>query len=608
MGGFVDSAADFAGDIVGGAADAIGDVAGGVADFAGDVVQDFGPEIATAIAIYYLGPAALTAEGAAAAGAAETFGSSTAAEILSNQAASAAFNSGLGTIGSSFLPGGVPGGGYQGGFIKTGIEGLDTALNIAKSGYDVYNALNQSSPQALRPIPQQIPSLTYQQTSSGENVDSNAFGQGLQYSFIAGLPEINDITDIITKSVSGLGNILMNAFGTENLSEVIKKYGPAILSVIGGKLSYDDQKRINDIVMGVYNKYNVGTELKGLQYRTGQGLAALPVLRGGKPLGSQTVSTAPQRTAADVVVRPKAQEGGIMQTLPMDYGRALQIPAQQQTMFTPTGSAESNPLLNYGQTNLGKAGGTPLIRNNFQEGGLSDFYKGEEPIIPRIENIGGLLDQAEKSIGEPTNNFTSPLATTFSRFGMQEGGSTKQEMEDVKEFYYGRKRDEMEDLLDEYQRFKMRKDYQRKYPRDEARNGGRMGYAIGSTQQPMQIQPMNRTQGIGKSLVANAMKDPKFMQILQQVKAGKTQGRPGYKLGSLPMRTNQAGITEIDYRQKGGFVPPIGVKEKADDIPAMLSNNEFVFTANAVRGAGGGSVKKGAERMYGLMKQLEGKA
>jgi len=608
MGGFVDSAADFAGDIVGGAADAIGDVAGGVADFAGDVVKDFGPEIATAIALYYMGPAALTAEGAAAAGAAETFGSSTAAEILSNQAASAAFNSGLGTIGSSFLPGGVPGGGYQGGFIKTGIEGLDTALNIAKSGYDVYNALNQSSPQALRPIPQQIPSLTYQQTSSGENVDPNAFGQGLQYSFIAGLPEINDITDIITKSVSGLGNILMNAFGTENLSEVIKKYGPAVLAVIGGKLSYDDQKRINDIVMGVYNKYNVGTELKGLQYRTGQGLAALPVLRGGRPLGSQTVSTAPQRTAADVVVRPKAQEGGIMQTLPMDYGRALQIPAQQQTMFTPTGSATSNPLLNYGQTNLGKAGGTPLIRNNFQEGGLSDFYKGEEPIIPRIENIGGLLDQAEKSIGEPTNNFTSPLATTFSRFGMQEGGSTKQEMEDVKEFYYGRKRDEMEDLLDEYQRFKMRKDYQRKYPRDEARNGGRMGYAIGSTQQPMQMQPMNRTQGIGKSLVANAMKDPRFMQILQQVKAGKTQGRPGYKLGSLPMRTNQAGITEIDYRQKGGFVPPIGVKEKADDIPAMLSNNEFVFTANAVRGAGGGSVKKGAERMYGLMKQLEGKA
>jgi hypothetical protein len=85
-------------------------------------------------------------------------------------------------------------------------------------------------------------------------------------------------------------------------------------------------------------------------------------------------------------------------------------------------------------------------------------------------------------------------------------------------------------------------------------------------------------------------------------------GRIGYEYGSMPMgepRTNPEGIMELDYRRKGGFVPPIGIKEKADDIPAMLSNNEFVFTANAVRNAGRGDVNKGAKRMYGLMKQLE---
>jgi hypothetical protein len=78
--------------------------------------------------------------------------------------------------------------------------------------------------------------------------------------------------------------------------------------------------------------------------------------------------------------------------------------------------------------------------------------------------------------------------------------------------------------------------------------------------------------------------------------------------GTMPMgepRKNPAGIMELDYRAKGGFVPPVGIKEKADDIPAMLSNNEFVFTADAVRNAGGGNVNKGAQRMYGLMKQLE---
>jgi hypothetical protein len=85
-------------------------------------------------------------------------------------------------------------------------------------------------------------------------------------------------------------------------------------------------------------------------------------------------------------------------------------------------------------------------------------------------------------------------------------------------------------------------------------------------------------------------------------------GRPGAMQGGLMdlnIRTNPQGVKELDYRQEGGFVPPIGIKEKADDIPAMLSNNEFVFTADAVRGAGNGNVNQGAKRMYTLMKKLE---
>jgi hypothetical protein len=61
---------------------------------------------------------------------------------------------------------------------------------------------------------------------------------------------------------------------------------------------------------------------------------------------------------------------------------------------------------------------------------------------------------------------------------------------------------------------------------------------------------------------------------------------------------------EMDFRQEGGFVP-IGRMEKADDVPARLSKNEFVFTADAVRNAGGGDVDKGAEVMYNTMKNLE---
>ena len=65
------------------------------------------------------------------------------------------------------------------------------------------------------------------------------------------------------------------------------------------------------------------------------------------------------------------------------------------------------------------------------------------------------------------------------------------------------------------------------------------------------------------------------------------------------------GGREMDMRG-GGFIP-IGAKERADDVPARLSKNEFVMTADAVRAAGGGSINKGAKRMYDLMNKLESK-
>ena len=109
----------------------------------------------------------------------------------------------------------------------------------------------------------------------------------------------------------------------------------------------------------------------------------------------------------------------------------------------------------------------------------------------------------------------------------------------------------------------------------------------------------------------------KFDDFLRQNKA--KGGRIGYAMGDsaednamqaagimdLPLNRNKAGVTELDLRKTGGFIPPVGIKEKADDIPAMLSNNEFVFTADAVRGMGDGNVNLGAQRMYDMMKKLE---
>jgi len=109
--------------------------------------------------------------------------------------------------------------------------------------------------------------------------------------------------------------------------------------------------------------------------------------------------------------------------------------------------------------------------------------------------------------------------------------------------------------------------------RAPARYGGRMNYAYGNSVQD----------GI---MAAPQIADQMEMPV----------GNP---------RQNQQGIAELDYRDQGGFVPPIGIKEKEDDIPAMLSNNEFVFTADAVRNAGDGDVNEGARKMYTMMKQLE---
>jgi hypothetical protein len=86
-------------------------------------------------------------------------------------------------------------------------------------------------------------------------------------------------------------------------------------------------------------------------------------------------------------------------------------------------------------------------------------------------------------------------------------------------------------------------------------------------------------------------------------------GIMGYRKGGSmvpPARQIEGGVIELDARKTGGYIP-YGKKERVDDVPAMLAKDEFVFTSRAVKAAGGGSAKRGAEKMYALMKQLESK-
>ena len=130
------------------------------------------------------------------------------------------------------------------------------------------------------------------------------------------------------------------------------------------------------------------------------------------------------------------------------------------------------------------------------------------------------------------------------------------------------------------------------------------------TREELGLRPLKINQDIDKMLRAGVdieiikektgAPDELIQQRIQVVRYSKASGG----LMGIPVRKNSEGTTELDYRKSGGFVP-IGVKEKADDVPAMLSKNEFVMTADAVRAAGGGSIEKGAQKMYDTMKKLE---
>jgi hypothetical protein len=157
--------------------------------------------------------------------------------------------------------------------------------------------------------------------------------------------------------------------------------------------------------------YNQQSQPQNMMQMASGGIARLGYQMGGSPMGVQSMS--------------------------MDYGQSLQVPTQQSPMFTSTGNATSSPLLNYGQTNIGKAGGTPLTmrsggiaRLGYQEGGMTMTQFGtpqEEPIFPRLETLSENLGQAEEKLGTPSNNQfgISPMTSAFtgqSRPGFQMGG------------------------------------------------------------------------------------------------------------------------------------------------------------------------------------------
>jgi hypothetical protein len=197
---------------------------------------------------------------------------------------------------------------------------------------------------------------------------------------------------------------------------------------------------------------------------------------------------------------------------------------------------------------------------------------GQEPVFDPNKSTEIFSDRTAKILGELVKAGTGLYTSNLAK-------KDQERVNRIVEEDYARKMANLQAKRDQYRTATA--PVEREYTLEDvvrapAAMGGRMRYAMGN------------------SVRDGIMAAP---QIAMQM--GMPVGNP---------RRNQQGIAELDYRDKGGFVPPIGIKEKADDIPAMLSNNEFVFTADAVGGADPERKQdreRGAKVMYTLMKRLE---
>ena len=169
------------------------------------------------------------------------------------------------------------------------------------------------------------------------------------------------------------------------------------------------------------------------------------------------------------------------------------------------------------------------------------------------------------------------------------------------EITFGRPAESIEELKDYY-----RKKYEFNGDTSSSENNGigRMASAPDAMDERNQVMEMMAQKQFNKSL--NELSDDEIIQIEMMIEEmSKKQVAPERMMAAEGGLMNLGG-REMDLRG-GGFVP-MGKAERADDVPARLSKNEFVMTADAVRAAGGGSVQKGADLMYDQMKQLESQA
>jgi hypothetical protein len=603
--------------------------------------------------------------------AADTFGSSTAADIAANAAASDAAAAAAGdTFGSS--------------------TAADIAANAAASSAASPGILSQIG-SALSSIPTGASSLVNAGINALTGAGSNVAG-------------------------SGLGASLGNLLNTSLSSGVLP--GAALAA-----LAYQCQADYNANVLGAYNSNLAAIQNYQNLYASGQGLPQLQLRNNAGNLAlaapGTTMANAPLRTQQNVVATPMAKDGGIM-SVRKNYELGGEVKADWED---PTSDYTLNNLIDLIESAPAPTTATTTATTTIPL--LSTYTSPEITQYNKNVPIEGIMGFAKG--GSVKENLKSDIIDVVNKVKAEPDREDKKDMlkkqiKKIKKIHpdvydnlkvmsrrlhinkaikqasaLGKQKTYL-DTLRKVKLLRMTNPAQHKLLAQSVLskpNVARIGQAMGSPMQGLSystsgdpitsaITPDNLPSGIAAlkpEIVRNLQQalrgNPALLAKLNQLKTTqqgfgkKDGGRAHYAMGTPPMgavnqnpqvmqrlqsmmqarqnpnqmrqgqmypggnvsgqipmspinnyNPNQmqlvagggimgyatgGSIPEIDYRDGGGFVPPIGKKERADDIPAMLSNNEFVFTANAVRNAGGGDVKKGANKMYALMKHLEGK-
>jgi hypothetical protein len=275
----------------------------------------------------------------------------------------------------------------------------------------------------------------------------------------------------------------------------------------------------------------------------------------------------------------------------MSYQQFKMAVLQQAQGQGPMAQAANGGRIGYA---FGKG---PILDPDAQEGNISPFQIQQEEGVPmglsasNAENESLLETLIEKFMDHP--------------FNLPREGATQRALLELERMSQGG-----EEVIEEDVEY--------------ARDGGRIGYANGGmddwyreyiarrNQEGAKYNPsrseyehyVNRPIPMGQAMPEGGLDEIRGQRHEQGPAIFATPTAQGGRIGAQEGGIMDLGGMEKDYRQEGGFVP-LGEEEKADDVPARLSKNEFVFTADAVRAAGGGDIDAGAEVMENVMQNLE---